>query len=586
MEKKLPWYKTVAFKLMCILLLTLLMEITFFLKLYDNFQRDTISSVRETTFSRDQQIFENFYSKIEEAEFYAQDLYNEPALYLLSDMWEYYDVLERSEKIVDIQNRMQWYRFMEWFISDMEVYLLRNSLTIHYSYWAEMNEEDQQAIDAYFENPETLTVDHGNVRIYIGNFSQGTGRDQVRAICRMTISGYKFQELLQQLSNDDMAQAAILIDGEVLMENVRDEETLRQMLEYYREGKEEERGGTFQVTGKNGEYFCSYIGDYGHRIDVLTCRSYNAVFQDIKESFYLVPLILTVNLAVFLLFLLYVRRYIRRPVQVLCSAFDKIKDGDEAVTVEASTRDEFAHLYTGFNEMSKRLSQNIRENYLAQIDLQREQLKQLQAQINPHFLYNTLLFIKIRIKRGDNEGAEHMAGLLSDYFRFMNRNRRDVIPLEEELACICTYMSIQGARFANRFQFRVEPCPEEMKKLPVPRLLLQPLVENAVKYGVERIEENGEISLYFERDKEKFSVIIEESGIEINQAEIDEMNLRVQSPPEEAEITSTININRRIKLFYGENYCLRYEKTEKGAIRTIAELNGGKTYEQMESSGS
>ena len=154
MEKKLPWYKTVAFKLMCILLLTLLMEITFFLKLYDNFQRDTISSVRETTFSRDQQIFENFYSKIEEAEFYAQDLYNEPALYLLSDMWEYYDVLERSEKIVDIQNRMQWYRFMEWFISDMEVYLLRNSLTIHYSYWAEMNEEDQQAIDAYFENPE------------------------------------------------------------------------------------------------------------------------------------------------------------------------------------------------------------------------------------------------------------------------------------------------------------------------------------------------------------------------------------------------------------------------------------------------
>lgn len=160
-----------------------------------------------------------------------------------------------------------------------------------------------------------------------------------------------------------------------------------------------------------------------------------------------------------------------------------------------------------------------------------------------------------------------------------------MIPLEEECGCISTYMNIQSERFSNRFEFELEPCPEDIRNLPVPRLLLQPLVENAVKYGMEKIEENGKVRMFFQRNESKVSVVVEETGIDITCEEVAEMNERIQNPPEDGEITSTVNTNRRIKLFYGEEYQLLYVRTEQGALQAIAELDGGKVYEQMESHG-
>lgn len=584
-ETGIPWHRTIVFKLMLLLLFTLLPTILLFWNLYHTFQQDTIRNVKETTFTRDQQIFESFYSKIEEAEFNAQDLYNEQSLYLLSDLWDQYDEHEKNEKIVQIQQNIQWYRFMEWFISDMSVYMIQRDLTIHYNYYAEMGEEDFEAVDSYFENPEKLLIDHGNVQLYVGALAQGNQRDQVRAVCRMTISAYKFQELMKQLCDDGMAKGVILIDGEVLMENIHNDAQLNAILEYYRSDDKESPGHTFEIQAGKQRYFCSKTGDFNHRIDLLACRSYDDVFQKTRKSFYLVPVMIAANIIVFILFLFYVKRYIKKPVSALGSAFRKVKGGGEEVLVAEHSKDEFNDLYAGFNEMSERLYHNIQENYVAQIQLQREQLKQLQAQINPHFLYNTLLFIKIRIKQGDLKGAERMTELLSEYFRFMNRNKRDIIPLKEELGCICTYMNIQTERFSNRFSFVMDPCPPRLENLPLPRLLLQPLVENAMKYGIENIEENGRIHMYFEEEGEKVSVVVEEEGISMTQEEVDELNARIQNPEETAEITSTININKRIKLFYGEEYELRYERTADGVLKATAELDGGKKVEKMEDPG-
>ena len=396
----------------------------------------------------------------------------------------------------------------------------------------------------------------------------------------MSLSMYRFQKMFNALCQDKMAQAVILIDGAVFMENVQDEALLKRLLKEY-EIHKEEGNGIFQLKDKE-EYFCTFVGDGSHQINVICSRPYEKVFAKTKEGTYLVVAMIVVNCLLLLFVFLYVRKYIKRPVNVLYQAFSHINDGNEGIWIEEQSGDEFEELYMGFNEMSRRLTANVRDNYLTKISLQREQLKQLQAQINPNFLYNTLLFIKIRIKRGDLEGAEKMTGLLSDYFRFINRNKRDVISLEEELRCICTYMEIQTERFSNRFSFVAEPCPEEMKKVPVPRLLLQPLVENAVKYGMERIEENGWVKVSFVRKENKILVFVEEAGMEISQEEIDELNQRIQNPDETSEITSTININRRIKLYYGEEYGLHYEKTENGVFRAIAELDGGKTDEKME----
>lgn len=584
-NKKQPWYRSIVFKLMCITLFTLLPTVLLFGYLYQTFQKETIKSLSEATYTRDSQIFDSFYSKIEEVENNVLEMFSTTNLSLLSDMWDYYEPYERTEKIVKIQDRMQWYRFMEWFVSDLRIYLTQRDVCIHSNYWADMNQEDFESVDKYYTNPNELLVDHGNVQMYIGDLSQGTIRSHIRSVCRMTISGYKFRELLDKLCEDGTAQAVILIKGQVLLTNVDSDEKTEKLLEAYDSPMEDNGGDIFEISVGKEKFFCSRAGDYNHRIDIITCRSYDDVFQKTRESYHLIPVMVLANALVLFFFFLYVRKYIKKPVSLLTNAFASMKGGQEEVLIEKHSRDEFDVLYTGFNEMSMRLNKNIRDNYLMKIDLQREQLKQLQAQINPHFLYNTLLLIKIRIKRGDQEGAEKMAGLLSDYFRFMNRNRRDVIPLEEEWGCVNTYMSIQSERFSNRFTFELAPCPEDIRNLPVPRLLLQPLVENAVKYGMEKIEENGIVRMYFRRQGAKVCVVVEELGVDISEREVDEMNARIQSPPEDGEITSTINTNRRIKLFYGEDYQLIYVRTEEGTLQAIAELDGGKVYEKMENHG-
>lgn len=582
---RLPWYRSIVFKLAGILMFTLLPSILIFMNLYRTFQSEMIRNVSETTFSRDQQIFANFYSKIEETELYTMDLYNRPELTLLSDMWDNYDAFERTQKIAEIQEYMQWYRLMEWYVADIKIFFLQRNLCVNQNYWAEMTSAEREEVEAYFENPENMVITNGGVNLYIGSLMQGTKREQIRFLYSLKISGYKFQQLMNQLSSDDMAECAILINGDVLMDNLSDEHRLEKMLENYREFKDEVQEKTFEFSDEGGRYFCSSVGPANHRMDILTCRSYDDVFSGSRKAIILIPVLVGANILVFILFLFYVKRYIRKPVDVLSRAFSRMRNGEREVLVDEASKDEFNNLYIGFNDMSQELEVNIKENYLAQINLQREQLKQLQAQINPHFLYNTLLFIKIRIKRGDLEGAERLAGLLSEYFRFMNRNQRDVIPLEEELRCICTYMNIQMERFSNRFDFILDTCPEKLKNIPVPRLLLQPLVENAVKYGVERIEENGRIHLFYEEEDGRVRIIIEESGVEVTQEEVDRMNERIQKPSDDEEITSTININRRIKLFYGDIYELRFEKTKSGVIRTIAELDGRKDNESMEGTG-
>lgn len=575
-RKNLPWYKTILFKHICIFIITVLPGVLLFTNLYRTFQKEVMRNVTETTLSRDQQIFENFYSKIDEAQFYALNMYNEPDLYLLSDLWDNYSVLERAEKIGSIQNNMQWYRFMEWFISDIKIYLLRDNVYINQNYWAEMKPSDMEDVERYFTSPEDMRIENGNVYFYVGSLTQGTRREQIRFLCRMSISAYKFQQMVQEISSDGMAESVVLIDGDILVKNMDDRHKMNELIAAYQSLPEEEKGESFEFSSDGSRYFCSRIGTYNNNITVLTCRSFDAVFGKTQDSFRLILVMIIANILVFLIFIIYVQRFVKKPISILSDAFWRMHNGEEEVQVHGFSRDEFDDLYVGFNDMSKRLAVNIRENYLNKIALQREQLKQFQAQINPHFLYNTLLFIKIRIKRHDLEGAEKMTGLLSDYYRFLNRNAKDIIPLGEELTHVFTYMNIQSERFARRFRFVVRDYPEEWNRIPVPRLLLQPLVENAVKYGVEQIEEDGEILLYLEERDNKIFVIIEEKGISVSQEETDQMNERIRNPGEDGEITSTININRRIKLFYGDNYELRFERISSSVMRTVVELDGEK----------
>ena len=113
-------------------------------------------------------------------------------------------------------------------------------------------------------------------------------------------------------------------------------------------------------------------------------------------------------------------------------------------------QDEFGQLYDGFNRMKERIGKLIDEVYVQTSLAQRAQLKQLQAQINPHFLYNSFFILSRRIKRGDYDNAVEIAEHLGDYFRFLTRNESDYIPLRREVEHAQSYAAVQAARFVDR----------------------------------------------------------------------------------------------------------------------------------------
>lgn len=570
MENKLPWYRTILFKLSCLIIAIIIPSVVLYINLYTTFQRELTTRLVNTSYREKSQIMEQFDEQISNIESYVWQFYQTGKTSYLSDLWDYYSELERAQKIADIQEQLSVYKSLESFIYDISIYMPQREICIRSDTWKEMDSEDWNALEEYRDNPENFLIDEGGVRFYLGELNQGS---TIRSICQVTIPSDHFRKLINSFCTDSSISAAVLLDGTLYMQNVGDEDKLRFFMDEIREEKEEDSDySTREITYANEEYYCTKVEAAGSRVQAFIFQNYEEVFSETQESFMMLPMIFGINILMFVIAVLYVRKYVRRPVQILKGAFENLGNGTEYVQIEEKTGDEFDILYSGFNEMSRNLSEYVRENYLAKIALQREQLKQLQAQINPHFLYNTLLFIKIRIRRKDLEGAEEMTALLSDYYRFINRNKRDIIPLKEELGCVAAYMKIQTQRFANRLRFEMEECPEELEDSRIPRLILQPLVENAVKYGLEQTENLNVIRISFRIFLTRAQVIVEQSGIEIPEETIKEMNAYINGAKAGGEVTSTININQRLQLFYGNDYRLHYCRTKVGGLQAVVDL--------------
>lgn len=566
----MPWYRTILFKMACLIIAIIIPSMILYINLYTTFQNELSERLENTVYVGESQIMEQFDTQISEIEKYIWQLYQTDKISYLSNTWDYHTEDERIQKISDIQDELSVYKVLESFIYDISVYLPQRGICIRTNTWGNMNGEDWEAVNKYEDNPETFIVDGSGIQFYLGDLDRGRQTRQISTICRVTISPQRFQKLLNSFCTEESIRAIILIDGNLYMQNINDEKKLNTLMEKMENANEEEKA--FELKYENERYFCTKVNASERRIEAYIFQNYDEVLSQTQESFMLLPMLFGINLLVFGIAFLYVRKYVKNPVQTLREAFQQVEKGTENVKIEHRSRDEFDILYAGFNEMNGRLTAYVKDNYLTQLALQREQLKQLQAQINPHFLYNTLLLIKIRVRRKDLKGAEEMTDLLSNYFRSINRNKRDVIALEEELECINTYMQIQVQRFTNRLRFILDECPETMKKIMVPRLILQPLVENAIKYGMEQSENTNVIRISFRVFSAKAQVIVEQSGTEYEEDQIQSMNQYIEGESEEGEITSTININRRLHLFYGDGYKLQYYRTQVHGLQAVIDL--------------
>jgi two-component system sensor histidine kinase YesM len=262
--------------------------------------------------------------------------------------------------------------------------------------------------------------------------------------------------------------------------------------------------------------------------------------------------VLSLIVVLFVSFLIY--RLIHRPLKVLIRGFRKVEHGDLNVVFHDNRRDEFQYLYKQFNAMVKNLQQMITEVYEQKYRAQHAELRQLQSQINPHFLYNSLFILNRLAKKSKDQVQIDFTKYLSNYFHFMTRNSSSEILLSEEVAHAKNYVDIQTIRFSHLIQVRFDALPFAMASITVPRLILQPIVENAYKYGLEHRESGGKLSVSFGTNEGDAFIYIEDNGQHVDgitvqrlQKMLDEFNLS-------QETTGLINLHRRIVYRFGSGY--------------------------------
>jgi two-component system sensor histidine kinase YesM len=260
-------------------------------------------------------------------------------------------------------------------------------------------------------------------------------------------------------------------------------------------------------------------------------------------------------------------RNVQLPIRKLVVGVQRLKKGHFSARVEGRASNEFSFLFARFNEMAAQIQQLIQHVYAERLRSKEALLKQLQSQINPHFLYNCLGFIINMTHRRNEEAVLAMAYNLSDYYRYTTRVENQLTPLAEEVSLIRSYLHIQNMRM-ERFDYEVD-FPEAMLELEVPRLILQPLVENAIIHGIEPRSSAGRIVIRGAVHGERISILVEGTGDPFTSEQLHRLEQLVCGPLGEESGCGLWNVHQRLKERFGEKAGLVFSSSNLGGLQVI-----------------
>lgn len=245
----------------------------------------------------------------------------------------------------------------------------------------------------------------------------------------------------------------------------------------------------------------------------------------------------------------------------------------ELISYDTVGQDETGKLYRAFNTLMTRLHQSMEDTVQA-MDRQKEaELRALQAQINPHFVYNTLNSVSsLALYYGKADIAE-VVGNLSKIMRYSISSPNELVPIRTELDIIKQYENIQKSCYWEEVTFRYEIAPETLDFL-IPKLIIQPLIENTLKHGLDHGEGRAEVRLITTGNEDGIQIVVWDSG---KNADVDKLNRYVSGEASEDFRSNSIgvrNVWERIRIVFGEQGNLHYEKDEEGHTMAVIRICG------------
>lgn len=259
---------------------------------------------------------------------------------------------------------------------------------------------------------------------------------------------------------------------------------------------------------------------------------------------------------------------ISKPIKELEKSMKMVEEGMLDISINIKGEAEVAKLAGTFKMMLTRIRYLMEQIVLEQESKRKAEFEVLQAQINPHFLYNTLNSVVRMVESGKKEDAIIMITSLSKLFRISISKGRNIITIQEELEHASNYMIIQKIRYKNKFRFEIE-AQEEVLQCKTVKLILQPIIENAIYHGIEYMVDEGFIKVSAEIVDEKILLQVSDNGSGMRPETVENI-LTARSESKDGIGVGVKNVHERIQLCYGKKYGLEFiSEVDKGTTAKI-----------------
>lgn len=409
--------------------------------------------------------------------------------------------------------------------------------------------------------PNTVTAEE-NLITYYAKISKDYKRanEKTVGIVSVRLKEKEIAKLYDQFFEEENASLSLMMNDGNIISSTEKKSINEKYSDFYNiksAGKMESQG----VRWKNGNV---YLYSYSDVLDSYLIEQipFISFYENIINVIILLLCAVIMCLAFSIAFGRIQKKYIVQPIFEIVNAFGNLEKGEFKTIPYMEREDEIGILQKAFNTMTKRLDNLINQVYRAEFEKKEAELRALTEQINPHFLYNTLDSIHWKaIRNKDSEVAEQILAL-SDVYRYLLNSGKDFIRVKDEVFFQERYLYLMNMRFGDRLIWESK-IDENVMKFQIPKLIIQPLIENAIVHGIEPLPNGGKITMRICCKNETLIIEVTDTGIGFGK----ELCLHNDQVDTLDGSFALKNINNRLKIYYPHQYDYMIQSSKDGGSR-------------------